>query len=90
MAQAALSAPDAGFHDYMAEAAAFIEATRPTAQNLFYAVRRVMRAVEACGDDIARAREAMAAVIASYPNKRYLDDERHITLKFCGPHTSCR
>ena len=65
MAQAALAAPEAGFHEHMAEAAAFVEDTRPTAQNLFYAVRRVMRAVEAIGDDsaagIARAREAAVA-----------------------------
>ncbi len=61
VAQAALSAPDAGFHDYMAEAASFIEDTRPTAQNLFYAVRRVMRVIQAQGDDLVAARQAAVA-----------------------------
>jgi len=61
VAQAALSAPDAGFHDYMADAVNFIEDTRPTAQNLFYATRRVMRAVEAQADDLKAAREAAVA-----------------------------
>ncbi|MCB9760798.1 MAG: S-methyl-5-thioribose-1-phosphate isomerase [Alphaproteobacteria bacterium] len=61
MAQAALAAPDAGFHDAVAEAAKVVQATRPTAQNLFYAVRRVLRAVEACGDDLTAAREAAVA-----------------------------
>ncbi len=61
MAQAALAAPEDGFHDSVAEAAAFIEATRPTAQNLFYAVRRVLRSIEAQGDDIAAARRAAEA-----------------------------
>ena len=61
MAQAALSAPERGFHAYVAEAADFVQATRPTAQNLFYAVRRVLRAVEAQGDDLAAARQAAVA-----------------------------
>ncbi|MCB9793244.1 MAG: S-methyl-5-thioribose-1-phosphate isomerase [Alphaproteobacteria bacterium] len=61
MAQAALTAPEPGFHEAVAEAARVVQATRPTAQNLFYAVRRVLKAVEAQGDDIAAAREAALA-----------------------------
>ena len=61
MAQAALQARHTHFHQDMAEAAEIVSATRPTAQNLFYAVRRVLRAVEAQGSDIAKAREAAVA-----------------------------
>ncbi len=61
MAQAALTARDAHFHADMAEATKIIEATRPTAQNLFYATRRVLRAIEAQGSDVAKAREAAVA-----------------------------
>ncbi len=61
MAQAALAAPERGFHESVAEAAAFIEDTRPTAQNLFYAVRRVLKAIEGQGDDVAAARQAAVA-----------------------------
>jgi len=61
VAQAALSAPDAGFHEYMADAVNFIEDTRPTAQNLFYATRRVMRVVQAQGDNLKAARDAAVA-----------------------------
>ena len=61
VAQAALSAPEAGFHDYMADAVNFIEDTRPTAQNLFYATRRVMRVIQAQGDDLKAARDAAVA-----------------------------
>jgi methylthioribose-1-phosphate isomerase len=61
MAQAALAAPDKGFHASVAEAADFVQATRPTAQNLFYAVRRVLRAIEAQGDNLKAAREAAVA-----------------------------
>lgn len=61
MAQAALEARDSHFHEDMATAAEIVSATRPTAQNLFYAVRRVLRAVEAEGSDIAKARQAAVA-----------------------------
>ena len=61
VAQAALSAPDEGFHAYLAQAVDFIENTRPTAQNLFYATKRVLKAIEAQGDDLAAAREAAVA-----------------------------
>ncbi len=61
MAQAALEAPDDGFHAFIAEAAETVRATRPTAQNLFYAVNRVLSAIEAQGSNQQRAREAAVA-----------------------------
>ena len=61
MVQAVLEAPEIGFHDFIADAATTMRATRPTAQNLFYGINQVLRAVEACGDDIAAAREAAQA-----------------------------
>src|SRR3989338_6188783 len=42
MAQAALSAPEAGWQLAMERAAAVLRATRPPAQNLFYAVDPVL------------------------------------------------
>lgn len=41
MAQAFMEAPMDGFSDYVGKAKKVIESTRPTAQNLFYAVHRV-------------------------------------------------
>ena len=61
MAQAALQARESHFHQDIADAAEVVSATRPTAQNLFYAVKRVIGAIEAQGDDIAAAREAAVA-----------------------------
>jgi len=43
MAQAFLGAPEDSFGEYIGKAKKEIEATRPTAQNLFYAVRRVFK-----------------------------------------------
>ncbi|MCB9778292.1 MAG: S-methyl-5-thioribose-1-phosphate isomerase [Alphaproteobacteria bacterium] len=61
MAQAALEAPESGFHAYVADAARTLENTRPTAQNLFYGIKAVLRAIQAQGDDIAAARDAAVA-----------------------------
>jgi methylthioribose-1-phosphate isomerase len=61
MAQAALEAPDKGFHAYIAAAAQTLRSTRPTAQNLFYGIQHVLRAIEAEGDGLALAREAARA-----------------------------
>ncbi len=62
MAQVALEAPDgAGFMAYVEQGAETIRQTRPTAQNLFYAVRKVLDAVQAA-DSIAGAREAAVAM----------------------------
>jgi methylthioribose-1-phosphate isomerase len=55
MAQAALEAPEATFAEYVQAAAALVRATRPTAQNLFYCVDRVLEALSAVpGTDAAR------------------------------------
>lgn len=61
MAQAALEAPEAGFHAYIADAANTLRRTRPTAQNLFYGINSVLRAIEAEGDQVSRARAAAVA-----------------------------
>ena len=61
MAQAALSADAATFHQDMAKAADVIHATRPTAQNLFYAVKTILEAIQAQGDNIQAARDAAVA-----------------------------
>ncbi|MDG1481635.1 MAG: S-methyl-5-thioribose-1-phosphate isomerase [Myxococcota bacterium] len=58
IAQAALEAPEDGFHAYMAAAADTMSKTRPTAQNLFYGIKYVLKAIEGAGDDIAAARAA--------------------------------
>ena len=58
VAQVALEAPDGpGFMDYIRQGAATLAATRPTAQNLFYAIERVQRAVEGAGS-VKAARQA--------------------------------
>ncbi|MBI2885203.1 MAG: S-methyl-5-thioribose-1-phosphate isomerase [Candidatus Omnitrophica bacterium] len=62
MAQAALHAPEARFHDALDKAAGVIRATRPTAHDLFYAVDRVCRAAS-CANSVESAR--MAAVRAA-------------------------
>ncbi|MEL6345288.1 MAG: S-methyl-5-thioribose-1-phosphate isomerase [Myxococcota bacterium] len=61
MAQAALEAPDADFHDYIAQAANRLRDTRPTAQNLFYGINSVLKAIEGQQDNRAAAREAAVA-----------------------------
>ena len=61
IAQAALHAPDAEFHRFMASAAETMANTRPTAQNLFYGIHHVMAAIEAEGSNLKRAREAAVA-----------------------------
>ena len=61
IAQAALEAPEEGFHAFMAEAATFVAETRPTAQNLFYGINTVMAAIEGCGGQVGAAREAAMA-----------------------------
>jgi len=63
MAQAALEAPDTpeGFRVYVEQAASLLRSTRPTAQNLFYAVDRVLAAARAALPDVPRAREGACA-----------------------------
>jgi len=60
MAQAALLAEGDRWRDQVAEAAVQIRATRPTAQNLFFAVERVATAIEDA-TDLAAARAAAVA-----------------------------
>ncbi len=55
MAQAALEAPDDTFLEYVRTAAETVHATRPTAQDLFYAVEKVLAAAESGGRDAAVA-----------------------------------
>jgi S-methyl-5-thioribose-1-phosphate isomerase len=55
--QAALQAPDSGFIDYVNKAAGVLKNTRPTAQNLFYAINRVMDKIKENQNDPAKARE---------------------------------
>lgn len=61
VAQAALEAPEDGFHAYVAAAADRLRRTRPTAQNLFYGIQTVLDAIEAEQDHVAHAREAAVA-----------------------------
>ncbi len=59
MAQVALEAPDgAGFSAYLAEGAERLRRTRPTAQDLFYAIDQVLAAALAAGACAADARQA--------------------------------
>jgi len=61
MAQVALEAPVGGdWRGFLEQGAQTLEATRPTAQNLFYAVRRVLAAAQACGS-LGEARRAAVA-----------------------------
>lgn len=46
VALAALNASDAGFEKELSKGASLISSTRPTAQNLFYAVERVLKATK--------------------------------------------
>lgn len=66
LAQAAVEAPDADFHGYVAAAANLLRGTRPTAQNLFAGIDHVLRAVEAEGSDVPRARAAAVAAANAF------------------------
>ena len=63
MAQAGMEAPQSsdGFAAFIDSAAALLKGTRPTAQNLFYAVDRVHAAARAALPDVARARASACA-----------------------------
>jgi methylthioribose-1-phosphate isomerase len=61
VAQAALESPDAGFREALAASASLLKATRPTAQNLFYAVDRVAAAAFAALPSASAARSAACA-----------------------------
>jgi methylthioribose-1-phosphate isomerase len=65
MAQVALEAPDGkDFSAYVGQGAATLRATRPTAQDLFYAVNQVLAAIEGARDVAAARRAAVAAAQA--------------------------
>ncbi len=64
MAQCALSAPENGFRKAMEEGARVIGGTRPTAQNLFYGIERVMGAAAAEKDVTASRAAAVTAAQA--------------------------
>ena len=57
LAQAVLEAPNDGFLEFVREAKCAVDGTRPTAQDLFYATRRVMESVCDAGD-VESARKA--------------------------------
>ncbi|MBT3220590.1 MAG: S-methyl-5-thioribose-1-phosphate isomerase [Proteobacteria bacterium] len=80
MAQAAFEAPDEGFHNYMAQAAETMRNTRPTAQNLFYGVNRVLAATR--DQSPANAREA------AYAAAQAVADEDASCCKAIGEHGS--
>ncbi|MDP7113306.1 MAG: S-methyl-5-thioribose-1-phosphate isomerase, partial [Myxococcota bacterium] len=63
MAQAAIQAPAdvEGFEQAMAQAAATLGGTRPTAQNLFYGINAVIQAAQAEAPDVEKARQAAVA-----------------------------
>ena len=80
MAQVALEAPDdSGFVDYVRRGAATLAATRPTAQDLFYAIERVKQAIEGAAN-VAAARAAAMAVAQA------LADENVAAGKAIGRH----
>ena len=54
MAQACLEAPKTGYADFISKAKSDIEATRPTARNLFFATERVYKAGLISADDAFR------------------------------------
>ena len=58
MAQVALEAPEKGFWEYVQRGAQTLRDTRPTAQNLFYAIDRVLAAISPLRDRAGQAREA--------------------------------
>ncbi len=60
MAQVAMEAPDdAGFYDYIEQGAETLAKTRPTAQNLFYAIEKVKAAIYRAGSVPAARKEAV-------------------------------
>ena len=66
LAQAAVEAPDATFHAYVAAAANLLRGTRPTAQNLFAGIDHVLRALQAEGSDVHKARAAAVAAANAF------------------------
>ena len=61
MAQAFLEAPEEGFDQYIEKAAHTLRNTRPTAQNLFYGIQKVLSAAK----DASSKKEAQAKAVAA-------------------------
>lgn len=76
MAQVALEAPDSGFEAYVRAGAKRLENTRPTAQDLFYAVQRVMAACLKALPDVAAARQAACREADTYAEENYAAGEQ--------------
>jgi len=66
MAQVALGAPESDFRKHVERGAAHISAARPTAKNLFYAVKRVAAAMRQEPDSAAARRRAVTEAQAVY------------------------
>jgi len=60
MAQAFMHAPAEGYWDFIMQAKEEIEATRPTAYNLFYAVNKVFRAGKNSAEDAVKEAQLIA------------------------------
>ena len=61
MAQVVLEAPDNGFEEYVSKGAEAIRKTRPTAQNLFYAVNSVLNSIKGLSIEEARKKAFVEA-----------------------------
>jgi methylthioribose-1-phosphate isomerase len=82
MAQGVLEAPEDAFEAYVADAAARLRATRPTAQNLFYAIDRVLAAITppASVGDFAGAR------VAAVQEAQHIADQDAEACRRIGEH----
>jgi len=91
MAQAVLSAPKNGFSAYISKAKKEIEATRPTAQNLFYAVQRVFnKAVNSKNPKRDAAAEAQMIADEDAGNCRKIGEFGSVLIKDgAGIETHC-
>jgi S-methyl-5-thioribose-1-phosphate isomerase len=66
MAQVVLEAPDgSGFAEYVSRGAETLARTRPTAQNLFFAINRVVSAVKSASSESAARRAALETAMAN-------------------------
>jgi S-methyl-5-thioribose-1-phosphate isomerase len=89
LAQAFLQAPKDGFWKFVEKAKIEIEATRPTAQNLFYATNRVFDTARNSSDPVQAAIKAAQAIadkdaedsrkIGEFGNELIKDDYRILT-----------
>ncbi|MFZ5478547.1 MAG: S-methyl-5-thioribose-1-phosphate isomerase [Myxococcota bacterium] len=66
VAQAAVEAPPGDFFAFVTAAANHLRGTRPTAQNLFAGIDYVLKAIEAEGGNVDRARRAAVAAANAF------------------------